>query len=170
MGSCVEGGCQVRADCGYGQRCSNNYCQPGLDAKTCADCSCPIPGVPCSAYLSCEDGAHTCLINSFYDATDPTTRPENYCVPKCTTDEDCPYGFDCNDIFMVIGTCSRGTTCSNGQACIVYSEATTGYCPCQSDTECIGTAGGCDENGLCFSHRACGLFTNLQCYDVGVVN
>ncbi len=167
INTCVEGACTTRLDCDFGERCQSNHCAPGMDSVTCTDCT------GFSGQLSCgSDGNHECLVNVGYDPNNSRTNPENYCVPKCNSDEDCPMGFDCNDIFAVIGTCSRGETCSNGETCRVGSEATTGYCPCTSDGDCqmMGLSNGCNEDGLCLSGRSCGLFNSLQCWDVGVTN
>jgi len=167
MNTCVESGCTSRLDCDFGERCQSNHCTPGLDSLTCTDCT----GL--TGQTSCEsDGNHSCLVNVGYDPDNSHTNPENYYVPNCATDEDCPMGFDCNDIFAVIGTCSRGETCSNNETCRVGSEATTGYCPCTSDGDCqmMGLSNGCNDDGLCLAGRSCGLFNSLQCWDVGVTN
>ncbi len=165
MQSCVEGGCGSRLDCDYGERCTSNTCQSALDTETCSDCASTMGRLSCSA-----TGTHECLVNPNYDPSDVHTRPEEYCTPKCTTDEDCPMGFDCAEIFTITSTCSRGETCSNGQTCRVGSEATTGYCPCLSDGECPLGTGPCNDDGLCLYSTACGLFPQLQCYDIGVTN
>lgn len=164
LNTCVEGGCASRDDCDYGEKCVSNRCQPGIDSSTCRDCSTTM------GRASCVASGHECLVNQTYDPSDARTRPAEYCTPTCTTDADCPMGFGCAEIFTITATCSRGETCANNQACRVGSEATTGYCPCLSNGDCpIGT-GPCNEDGLCLYSMACGLFSNLQCYDVGVTN
>ena len=165
METCVEGACNTREDCNYGERCVSNNCQSAIDAQTCHDCS------TMTGRLTCQgDGNHECLVNQVYDPSDSLTRPEEYCTPKCTNDSDCPWGFGCGDIFTIVSTCSRGQSCPGNQTCQVGSEATTGYCPCLGDSDCPMGTGPCTDDGLCLYSKACGIFPNLRCYDVGVTN
>ncbi|MBN2360233.1 MAG: hypothetical protein JXR83_12345 [Deltaproteobacteria bacterium] len=172
-GVCVVGACGDRYDCELGDRCVNNECRPGLDERTCHDCSCPVPGVPCTAYNNCvAGGQHTCLINTAYDPADSYTAPENYCTPNCNTDEDCANGFACADIYGVIETCTGGPPpCSNGTQCVISPEQSVGYCPCTGDSDCtmMGLPGPCTPEGLCLAGRSCGIYPNLYCRDVGVI-
>ncbi|MFH1812034.1 MAG: hypothetical protein ABIJ09_25065 [Pseudomonadota bacterium] len=160
--TCAPRPCTGSSQCPYGELCSGGHCEPLADPRLCLDCD--------ADYAGCVDGGqHACLVNLFFDAADPRTAPPSYCSPSCVDDTECPAGMRCSDRFSVLDLCDPQETCADGQSCRVISGTSTGYCPCQTDTQCtdLGVSGPCTDDGLCLSGRACKLLADLQCADLG---
>jgi hypothetical protein len=96
---------------------------------------------PCSANADCQS------IGGAQDACLDYGPEGNFCGGACGANDDCPWGFTCQEILSVDGAALK--QCVND----------AGQCPCTSLSVALGLSTDCqveNEFGTCFGKRICG--------------
>ncbi|MBN2195877.1 MAG: hypothetical protein JW751_23875, partial [Polyangiaceae bacterium] len=138
---CLAGVCETDRDCGDGEHCTNERCQPDpecdddrdcADGEACEAGSCAaVPG--CERDRDCADGeiceAGTCEAMPECEATDDCVATD------CYFDSDCGEGMICE-----AGSCEAAPPCLNDADCGEGMVCEAGSCeaapPCFDDSDC----------------------------------
>lgn len=105
LGRCVGGVCSDRSFCDFGEICDNGTCRRDPNPNHCKTCN---PGEA----MTCGDDANFCLIDPFYDESNPQSAP-NFCGVACDPANDtCPNGYQCGLVRLLTGlTCRKNSDC-----------------------------------------------------------
>ena len=182
-GSCLEGLCEDKTYCNYGQKCNpdTQKCEDDTSGRFCDQCSSSTIYDP----FNCGAGPNFCLIK----AGDLSLQP--YCGVDCNQGQSCPNGYDCFSVRIVYSNenCTKDSQCSSGKCSIREGDA-KGFCLCTLDSDCPKdycddtimecritrrpcTPGGTECNpqipcisGFCHIGRNCKPLEGLRCDDL----
>ncbi|HEY0839646.1 MAG TPA: hypothetical protein VGD74_05625 [Vulgatibacter sp.] len=181
MGACTSDTCEDDSFCKWKQFCKAPL--PGETLPRCVDAGEPYcddcriqPGS--TNYRCGETGANYCL-------QDTTTSSGSFCGADCYEGQECPNGFTCRDVRVVMQTnacasdadckpnaqsksCEEDEDCRNGEQCVSGRCASKcgsaeagvrGYCGCVVDADCATqdcVAGECEITGRrCATNEDC---------------
>lgn len=145
--------CYSAVDCGEGQICVNDYCQPLDTEETGVSGLCQV----CETNADCGEPGALCVQLNYDQAT---STGEKVCGRTCEYNHECPAGFECINVSQEAGTpaqclpvlgefekrtcnpspeleCVRATDCGVGESCVNNScKAPREDAECSSNNPC----------------------------------
>ena len=182
-GTCLEGLCDDKSFCDYGQLCDpeSETCVEDTRGPFCQRCA---PGTITDPYR-CGPGPNFCVMTN----NDPSLPP--FCGVDCSEGQECPNGYGCNLILTAPGgSCREAAECESGD-CHINEGDDVGFCLCSAHEQCprdtcddftmqcritrktcVPGNGDCDRpvyciDGLCLIGRNCTPLEGLDCADFG---
>lgn len=172
LGACKTGPCYDNSFCKYGERCDTETrrCVNARDEEHPYCDPCTI--APGQDYCP-GSGANFCLIDT------SKGYGSFFCGVECSTNDQCPWGFDCNDVLILTQdtcgqsgqakcrprpsmACETDADCPGGECdkdtkscrpiCVGNEGDVQGFCTCLADSDCPTDE--CDSLGRCKISRA----------------
>lgn len=121
QGICKQGFCVTNADCSHGESCivETGECIVDRRGPFCRACQNNRGEPP-----ECEDYANYCLIDS-------SSAAGYFCGVDCARGQECPSGYQCNNVIILTQSTCGGSRCVNG-----FCRGMDSGSPCNEDADC----------------------------------